>query len=328
MKILVLNNKEVRELLSMRDCVSVMTDALVSLSNDKVHQPLRMTLSPPGAEGTMRLMPAFMSGDHSGYGLKVICNFPGNVIKGKDLHQGVVLLFNATTGEPLAILNASEITAIRTAAVSAVATKALAREEAAILAVIGSGVQARSHLEAISCVRTLTHVRVASRNIQHARRFAEEMDGLYPFPIEAVNSVEIAVRGAQLIVTATTTAKPIIRRIWISPGTHLNLVGSSTPTAREVDTATIAESSLFVDRRESLLNEAGDYIIASREGAIGPDHIRGEIGDVLSGKTPGRTTDREITLFKSLGLAVEDLAAAEYVYRNAVKIRIGNWVEF
>lgn len=328
MKILVLNNKDVGELLSIKDCISVMTDALISLSRNESHQPLRMIVRPPSAAGVMGLMPAYMSGDHAAYGLKVICIFPGNVTQGKASHQGAVLLFSATTGEPLAILNASAVTAIRTAAVSAVATKLLAREEAGILAIIGSGVQARSHLEAMSCVRTLKLVRVASRSIEHARKFAEEMSGFYSFPIEAVANVELAVRGAELIVTATTAAEPIIRRNWISPGTHLNLVGSSTPTAREIDTATMAGSSLFVDRRESLLKEAGDYIIPGQKGAIGPDHIRAEIGDVLAGIRPGRTSDGEITLFKSLGMAVEDLASAEYLYRKAVETKKGKWVEF
>jgi ornithine cyclodeaminase len=154
------------------------------------------------------------------------------------------------------------------------------------------------------------------------------MGARFALPIEPVESVEAAVAGADLIVTATTAVEPILRREWLSPGAHLNVVGSSIPTTREVDTATMAAARLFVDRRESTLNEAGDYLFAMREGAIGPEHIRAEIGDLLIGAKPGRTTPEEITLFKSLGLAVEDLAAAEYVYRQAQAKQAGTWVAF
>jgi ornithine cyclodeaminase len=150
----------------------------------------------------------------------------------------------------------------------------------------------------------------------------------YGFPIEAVETVEAAVRGADLIVTATTSTAPIVKRAWVAPGAHLNVVGSSTPMAREVDTAMMSAARLFVDRRESALNEAGDYLIAASEGAIGPEHIRAELGELLTGHRPGRTALDEITLFKSLGLAVEDLAAADYVYRRACAEGVGTWVAF
>jgi ornithine cyclodeaminase len=238
------------------------------------------------------------------------------------------MLFSAETGELLALMNASAITAIRTAAVSGVATKLLARKDASDLAIIGSGVQARSHLEAMACVRPIHRARVASLTIDHARRFADELKSLYEFPIEPVESVEAAVRGADLIVTATTAEKPILKREWLSAGSHLNVVGSSIPTTREVDTATMAAASLYVDRRESTLNEGGDYLFAMRDGAVGPDHIRAEIGELLIGKHAGRTLQEEITLFKSLGLAIEDLASADYLYGKAMATRAGTWVEF
>jgi ornithine cyclodeaminase len=276
----------------------------------------------------MGLMPVYMAGERAAYGLKAICVFPGNSAKGKDAHQGGVMLFSAETGELLALMSASAITEIRTAAVSGVATGLLAREEAGDLAIIGTGVQARSHLAAMACVRPIRRVRVASRKREHAQKFAEEMGARFALPIEPVESVEAAVAGADLIVTATTAVEPILRREWLSPGAHLNVDGSSIPTTREVDTATMAAARLFVDRRESTLNEAGDYLFAMREGAIGPEHIRAEIGDLLIGAKPGRTTPEEITLFKSLGLAVEDLAAAEYVYRQAQAQQVGTWVEF
>jgi len=328
MKILVLNHDEVVELLSMKECIALMREALTKLARGEMHQPLRTIVRPPDAAGVMGLMPSYVGGDEAAYGLKTVCVFPGNPAKGKDAHQGAVMLFSAETGELLALMNASAITAIRTAAVSAVATDLLAREDASDLAIIGAGVQARTHLKAIAEVRSIRRCRVASRNIEHARRFADEMSGSLAFPIEAVEMVERALEGADVIATVTSAKEPVVRREWISPGVHLNVVGSSTPHAREVDTATIASAALFVDRRESTLNEAGDYLAAMREGAIGPEHIRAELGEVLTGQKPGRTSHEEITLFKSLGLAVEDLAAANYLYRKAKDSNTGVWVKF
>jgi ornithine cyclodeaminase len=224
--------------------------------------------------------------------------------------------------------NASAITAIRTAAVSGLASRLLANETAGDLALIGAGVQARTHLAAMAAVRPLRRVRVASRSLASAQKFVASVIDRYNFPIEPVETVEAAVRGADLIVTATTAAEPILRRDWLGPGTHLNVVGSSIPTTREVDTATMAAASLFVDRRESTLNEAGDYLFAMREGAIGPDHIRAELGELLLGSKAGRRWPEEITLFKSLGLAVEDVASAEYLYRQAQIQQIGTWVDY
>jgi ornithine cyclodeaminase len=328
MNILILNHAEVEQLLPMAGCIDVVAEGLAALARGQAHQPLRMVVRPPGAIGLMGLMPAYVSGERAAYGLKAVCVFPGNSALGKDAHQGSVMLFSAETGELLALMNASAITAIRTAAASAVATRLLARPDAGDLAILGAGVQARSHLAAIACARPLRRARIASRDPARARAFAAEIGPRYNFPIVPVNGVEEALRGADLIVTATTAAEPIVRREWIAPGAHINAVGSSIPTTREIDTATLAAASLFVDRRESTLNESGDYLFAAREGALGPDHIRAEIGELLIGAHPGRTSPGEITLFKSLGLAIEDLAAADYVYRQAQAQDVGTWVEF
>lgn len=328
MKILILNHDEVVRLLPMNDCIAVMRDALTKLARGEVHQPLRTIVRPSGAAGAMGLMPSYIAGDHAAYGLKTVCVFPGNPAIGKDAHQGAVMLFSAETGELLALMNASAITAIRTAAVSGVATDLLAREDASELAIIGAGVQARTHLLAMAEVRAIARCRVVSRTLEHATQFVDEMKTRVAFPLEAVASVDDAVRDADLIATVTNAKEPVVLREWISPGVHLNVVGSSTPHAREVDTATLAASALFVDRRESTLNEAGDYLFAAREGAVGPDHIRAELGEVLTGEKPGRTSRDEITLFKSLGLAVEDLASANYLYRKAKELNAGTWVEF
>ncbi len=328
MSVLVLTARDVEHLLPMDACIEVMAEALSALARGEVFQPLRMIVQPPKAHGLMAVMPAHIAGGQPAYGLKAICVFHGNAAKGKDTHQGGVLLFDNETGELLALMNAAAITAIRTAAVSGVATRLLAREDAGTLAILGSGIQARSHLSAMACVRKIRGVRVASRRTDRAQRFAEDLQGRYPFPIQAVETAERAIRGADLIVTATSAAEPVLNRDWISPGAHLNAVGASLPTRREVDTATMAAASVFVDRRESTLNEAGDYLLAMREGAIGPQHIRAEIGEVLIHAKPGRTAPEEITLFESLGLAVEDVAVAEYLHRRVQATGAGTWVEF
>lgn len=327
-KILILTQAEVEKLLPIRECIPVMAEALADLATGNVYQPLRMVIMPPGASGDMALMPSYRSGKRPAYGVKTVCFFPGNPARGLDSHQGSVTLFSAETGELKALMNASAITAIRTAAVSGVATRLLAREDASDLAIIGSGVQARAHIEAMACVRRLRRARVASLKFEHAQRFAEEFRPRYPFPVEAVETVEKAIRGADIIVTATTAAEPILKREWISPGAHLNVVGSSIPTTREIDSATMAAALLFVDRRESTMNEGGDYLFAVREGAISTDHIKAEIGELLVGAKTGRTSRDDITLFKSLGLAVEDLASADYLYRKAQTGGLGVWVDF
>ncbi|HTG87980.1 MAG TPA: ornithine cyclodeaminase family protein [Pyrinomonadaceae bacterium] len=328
MKILILNHDEVVQLLPMKECIELMREALIQLTRGEVHQPLRTIVRPAGAKGVMGLMPSYVGGEQAAYGLKTVCVFPGNPAQGKDAHQGAVMLFSAETGELLALMNASAITAIRTAAVSGVATDLLARKDARNLAIVGAGVQARTHLIAMSEVRPIQRCRVVSRAREHATRFVDEMSGRVSFAIEPVESVREAVAGADVIATVTSAKEPVVERGWLSAGAHLNVLGSSTPNAREVDTATMVASSLFVDRRESTINEAGDYLAAAREGAIGPDHIRAELGEVLTGAKPGRTSADEITLFKSLGLAVEDLAAANYLYRKAKELNTGVWVEF
>ncbi len=328
MKLVILNHDEVVGLLPYSRCIDLMADALASLARGQVHLPLRMIVRPPDAKGLMALMPAYRSGEGSAYALKAICVFAQNPAIGKDAHQGAVLVFSPETGELLAVINASAITAIRTASVSALATRLLAREDARELAIIGAGVQGRAHLAAISEVRSLRRVRIADAVTERAHKFAAQAAEGYAFPVEASESVESAVRNADIIVTVTNSSQPVLQRDWISDGAHLNAVGASVPQAREIDTTTMAESKLFVDRRQSTLNESGDYLIAAKEGVIGPDHIRGEIGELLTGAAVGRTSDRDITLFKGLGLAVEDLAAAEYVYREAKERQIGTWIDF
>ena len=330
MKLLVLGAGDVHRLLAYDECADAMRDALAALARGQVHQPLRTIIRPPGAAGMMGLMPAYLAAPapQAAYGLKAICIFPGNPAAGLDSHQGVVLLSSAQTGEPLAMLNASAVTEIRTAAVSAVATELLARADATELAIIGTGVQARAHLLAIAAARPLTGIRVAGRDRAKALRFAEGMRELVATPVTACASAADAVAGAGIVVTATSSAEPVLRRNWLAPGAHVNAVGACVPQARELDTETMAAAALFTDSRQSAASEAGDYVLAQAEGAIGPDHIRAELGEVLAGTAPGRADDAEITVFESLGLAVEDLAAAALAYRKAAELGSGSWVEF
>ena len=322
MSILVLNQQEVERLLDMEGCIDAMAEALASLARGDVHVPLRTVVRPSGEDTFIGLMPAHRGGGAPLYSLKTVCVFPDNPKRGLDAHQGTVTLFDGETGETRAILNASAVTAIRTAAVSAVATRLLAREDARVLGVLGAGVQARSHLAALRLVRDFDDVRIYSPTAAHAEALAAEAGA------EAVGTAEEAVRGAGVVVTATSSVDPVLRREWLDAGAHVNVVGGRPPTMRELDVATVADSAFYVDRRESAENEAFDYRDALEAGAIGPGHIRGEIGEVLIGAVPGRTDDAQLTVFRSLGLAVEDLAAAEYVVRRAREQGVGVEVPF
>ncbi len=327
MKVLFVNQEEVPRYLPMAECMDAMTRVLGTLARDEAILPLRSILWLPERVGGLGLMPAALLPDRV-VGLKAITFFPGNEGTELDTHQGAVLLFEAERGRLLAILDATSITAIRTAAVSGVATKALALEDAGDLAIIGSGVQARTHLEAMRVARRLRRVRVASKDLERAKAFAARESGKLGIPIEPAESVREAVAGADIICTVTSSREPVVFGEWISPGAHINAVGSSVPFARELDTAAVVRSRLYVDRRESALNEAGDFLIPKREGAVSDDHIVGEIGEVLTGRVAGRRSPDEVTLFKSLGLAVEDVASARHIYEKAQKSGNGRFLEF
>src|SRR5438128_5474687 len=330
MDVRVLSAEDVARLLPMRDCIGVMRDALAALARGKALVPLRMVMRMPDASGFLGLMPGHIDADggrEGALGMKAVSVFPGNAARGIDTHQGAVLLFEVDTGRLSALMDGATITAIRTCAVAGVATDRLARADAAELAILGSGVQARTHLEAITAVRPIRHVRVWSRNPGHAADLVKEATGGYTISIEAVPTAEAAVRAADVVATVTASPQPILQRGWLKEGVHINAVGSSIPTTREIDTATMAAARLFVDRRESALAEAGDLLIPMLEGAVKGDHVQAELGEVLTGKTPGRRSARELTLFKSLGIAVEDVASAAYVVRRARETDTGQTVK-
>ncbi len=316
MNTLIIPQSLVPELLPMAECVEVMAQALAALARGEAVLPLRSMVWMPDKSGLIGLMPAHL-GTPPALGLKVVTVIPGNHGSDRDSHQGAVLLFDTQTGGLLAVIDASSITAIRTAAVSGLATRLLANEDAGDLAILGSGVQASAHLEAMRTVRTLRRVRVASNDPEQARSFARRHQPRLGLPIEAVASAKDASLGADLICTTTSSSEPVLLGDWLAPGAHVNAVGACFPASRELDTSAVVRSRLYVDRLESALHEAGDFLIPKQEGAIGDDHIVGELGDVVLGRVAGRASPGEITLFKSLGIAIEDLAAAHHIHRRA-----------
>jgi len=312
MKFITVNGEQVTAHLSMSKCIDLMANALKTLAKDASIQPLRSIMWLPGKKGLLGMMPAF-EGDTGIMGIKVISVFTEN----RTSHQGVILLFDSKNGKLLSIIDAEEVTAIRTAAVSAVATRSLANADARNLAILGSGVQASRHLEAISLVRKIEKAKIWSRDHQHAEQLVKRESGNYNFKVEACKTVQQTVEDADIICTTTAAKEPILSGEWVKQGVHINAVGACTPSSRELDSQLVVGSKLFTDRRESLFNEAGDFLIPKKEGLIGEDKIGGEIGEVLLRKVKGRESREEITIFKALGLAVEDLAAGYYVYKKA-----------
>jgi ornithine cyclodeaminase/alanine dehydrogenase-like protein (mu-crystallin family) len=330
MTLLVLSGSDVRTLLTYRECARVMREALTQLADGGIQQPLRTVVRPAGAAGFMALMPSYAPA--AGYGLKAICITPGNPARGLDSHQGGVMLFAADTGEPLALVNASVLTEIRTAAVSAVATDLLARPDATEVAIIGTGVQGQAHARALAATKArtdapLTGIRLTGRDGGRCVKVAAALTAELGLPVTACASPQEAVQGAGIVVTATSSPRPVLRREWLAPGTHINAVGAGVPREREIDAATMADATLFVDSRESLVHEAGDYLLAVKDGAALAE-APAELGELLTGTALGRQHDAEITLFESLGLAAEDLMAASYVYEQAKRRGAGVSVNF
>jgi len=281
----------------MDDLIPAMARALADLSSGKAVQPVRSVLPVAEHQGFFGVMPAY----NGALGAKIVTFYPNN--KGIHTHHGIILLFRPETGEPLATIDGRLITEMRTAAVSAVATKVLARPNSSVLAILGAGVQARSHLEALRLVREFREVRIWSP--RNAKAFAET------YGVSASGSAEEAVRGADVIVAVTSSMTPVIFGKWLSPGAHINAVGANRPSWRELDDDALALSKIYVESRESAMVESGDVIAAG--------NIFAEIGEVEAGTRPGRESDDEITLFKSLGCAVEDIAAADLAYQNALQ---------
>ena len=305
-------------LLPLSQCIDAVEGAFRDLARGQALQPLRTVLKLPDGESSFLVMPG-ATRSPSTLGCKLLTLFPGNHDLGIESHQGVIVLFDPDDGSLAAIVDAAPVTALRTAASSALATRILAREDAGDLALLGSGVQAGAHLEAMQQVRPIRRVRVWSPNQARRERFAAARSAEGGQTVEPMESAYEAVDGADLICTVTSSPTPVLKGDWIRPGAHINAVGASTPETREVDTATVRRSRLYVDRRESALAEAGDLLIPIGEGAVDRDWIVGEIGEVLEGSSPGRRKPDEITLFKSLGMAVQDLVAAGVILERLTR---------
>lgn len=322
---LIAGSKLVERLLPMNEAIAAMRETLIMLARGRASMPLRSFIPLPyGAE--LGLMPSQLD-ELDAVGVKVTGIFPPRGTREHLTYRGMVLVFDTASGELSGIVDAVAVTAIRTAAVSAVATDLLARADAGDLALIGAGAQARSHLRAMACVRPLRRVRVFSTPHQTAEAFAASESATTGVTIKTVESARDAVDGADLICTVTTSPEPVIESDWVADGAHVNAVGAYTPSTRELDSALVARSRLYADRRESLLAEAGEFIIPRDEGLIDEEHVVGELGEVLTGGGPTRGTEAEITVFKSLGLAVEDVAGAVRVVARARELGEGQWLD-
>jgi ornithine cyclodeaminase len=323
MKLRVLSADDVTRLLPMRECIEVMERALAAFARGEVVQPVRLMTRTADESGVLALMPAHVGG--IGFGFKAVTVFHGNDERGLPSHQGLITLIDAETGTPLALMDGTRITAMRTAAVSAVATRHLARTDASVATIIGTGVQARTHAEALACVRELSEIRIVGRRPDAAQQLAAELaDRL---PARAFDDAAAALDGADIVATVTASPAPVFAPEAIAPGTHINAVGAYTATTREVPSETVAAARVFVDDRTAALSEAGDLLLAIADGAIDESHVVGTLGEVLIGQVQGRTDAQQITIFESLGLGLEDIAAASQVYGRALEDGIGTDVE-
>jgi ornithine cyclodeaminase len=320
-----LSESDVRALVSMDDLIEVMARALASFSSGGAMQPVRTTVEIARHRAFLGTMPAFLA-DPPALGAKLVSVYPDNHAQGLPSHQATIVLLDPECGALVAIMDGRFITEARTAAVSAVSARLLAASGPAVLAILGSGVQARSHLDALGRVRELKEIRVWSPRPESRERFAREMSSRTLATIRPAARVEDAVRGANLIALVSGATEPILRSDWVGDGAHICAVGACRPTHREMDGALVARARLIVDSRAGALAEAGDIVLAMQEGRFGPDHIAAEIGEVVTGHARGRTSPHEVTVFKSLGMAIEDVAAAELVYRRACERGLGRGV--
>lgn len=323
---LVLSEREVRRLVDLDDLIAALERAHVQFSTGQAVMPVRQVTPLAEIGGRITSMPAYLAGERA-LGMKVVTYFKDNPQRGLPAILAAIHLYSVETGKLAAILDGTYLTAIRTACASAMATKALANPETPLLGILGAGVQARAHIETLSKVRRLTRIKLFSPSGNSARRLKHELEAEIKIPIDIAPSAEAAVRDSDLVVTATTASTPIIDRAWLKAGAHVNAIGSHRPDLRELDGATLKAARLVVDSRDAIMTECGDVLLAIKDGAIDAGHAATEIGEVLAGRKPGRTHAAEITIYKSVGVAVQDVAAAALVYRKAVETKAGVEVE-
>ena len=323
---LALSEKEVKRILDIEELIQDLEQAHIQFSTGKAVMPVRLVVPLPEIKGRITTMPAYLCEDKA-LGMKVVTYFQENPKQGLPAILATISLYSPETGKIIAIMDGSYITAIRTACVSAVATKALANPETAVMGILGAGVQARAHIRALSKVRQITKIKVYSPSGKSAQKLKEELEPGVEIGIEPVDRAEDAVREADLLVTVTTAKEPILSADWLKPGVHINAVGSHRPDLREIDGATMKRAKVVVDAREAIMAECGDILLAIKEGAMTKDQIHAEIGEVLAGKKPGRTSADEVTLYKSVGIAIQDVATAQLVYRKALEQKAAVTVE-
>lgn len=311
----VLGAQAIEALMPMQRCIAVVADAMRAVSRGEVLAPLR-SIMPLGAGDAMGIMPGAML-EQGCFGVKVLALYPGNGARGLPSHAGVVVLFDAHSGAPVAVLESNSLTALRTAAASAVATRALARADGEVLALLGAGHQALWHARALAQVMALRRVQVWSRSRASADRFARSLDLPGRPEIVIHDDARSAIQGADVICTVSAAREPILHGAWLVAGQHVNLVGASVASACEADTAVVQRSRFFVDARASAQVQAGEWLQALQSGAVSAEHLCGEIGAVLSGQVPGRQSCDDITVYKSLGHTAQDLATAQALVQLA-----------
>jgi ornithine cyclodeaminase/alanine dehydrogenase-like protein (mu-crystallin family) len=307
-----IDREEVARRLTYDVCIPLVRDAMIAFSGGETKQLLR-SIIPLAGGNLFGIMPGAL-GATMPFGAKLISIFPENAAQGMQSHQGVIVLFEPETGTPVSIVHAGEVTAIRTAAASAVATNALARKDAKHLAILGTGEQAATHARAIAKVRKLESIIVWGRSLERAHTLAGEMEAELRIPVTAMATVQQAVANADIVCTVTSASEPILKSEWVQPGTHINAVGSSHAGPVEIDNALVARARFFADSREGVLEQGAEFLRAKRAGLIDDTHILAEIGQVLAGTVEGRRSAEEITIYKSLGHIVQDLASAWWLY--------------
>ena len=324
--LIILDRDDVRRHLTIERCIPLMREAALAISSGAARLPLRSVV-PLAGERKFGIMPGVL-GEDAPFGAKLVSVYPDNFARGQQSHQGVVTLFDPATGAPVCIAHAGEVTRVRTAAASAIASDVLARAGASHLALLGYGEQAGAHLQAIAAIRRLTRVTVWGRSPERAQAFAAEAAARTGLAVEACATARDAVAEADIVCTVTHARDPILEAAWLRPGTHVNAVGASTPDSAEIDSALVAAARLFVDHRESAQRQGGEILRAKAAGLVGDDCIAGELGEVLIGRVPGRTGDSEITLYKSLGNVAQDLASTAWLEAAARAEGFGTRLSF
>jgi alanine dehydrogenase len=323
---LLLSEKQVQDLIDIDELIATLEQAHIQCSTGRAVMPVRLVVPLPQIHGRITSMPGFLNDDNA-LGMKVITYFQDNPKRGLPAILATIMLFSVETGKMIAVMDGSYITAIRTACASAMATRALANRETPVLGILGAGVQARAHIQALSRVRKLQQIKIYSPSGISATKIRKDMESEVGVGVKVAASAEDAVKHSDIVVTVTTAKEPILKSEWLNAGVHINAVGSHRPDLREVDGATLARAKVVVDSREAIMTECGDILLALKERSIPEDVIHAEIGEVLAGMKSGRESAGEITLYKSVGIAIQDVATANLVYHRALDRKVGTQVE-